>query len=61
MPTTAKRPLRSDVRLRSRPSTFELDNEQQAAVNAMMGIDADRARMEASARRFKAEVDAAGL
>ena len=23
--------------------TFELDNEQQAAVNAMMGIDADRA------------------
>ena len=37
---------------------FELDDEQQAAVNAMMGIDADRDAMEASARRFKGEVDA---
>ena len=38
--------------------TFELDNEQQAAVNAMMGTNADRDAMEASARRFKGEVDA---
>ena len=39
--------------------TFELDNEQQAAVNAMMGTNADRDAMEASARRFKGEVEAA--
>ena len=46
-------------RVPAEPSiVFELDNEQQAAVNAMMGIDADRGRMAASARRFKGEVDA---